>query len=50
MREEPGSATKVEADMQGNGEFDFWVIYQDFWKNSDIFVDFLRYFGKIALL
>ena len=28
---------RVAADMEENGEFDFWVIYEDF----------LRYFGEI---
>ena len=24
---------RVAADMEGNGEFDFWVIFEDFWRN-----------------
>ena len=31
--------------MEGNGEFDFWVICEDF-----IFGDFLRNFGEIGSL
>ena len=22
------------ADMEGNGEFDFWVNFEDFWRHS----------------
>ena len=29
--------------MEGNGEFDFWVIYEDFWR---IFEDVWRFFEE----
>ena len=29
------------ADTEGNGKFDFWVIYKDFWR---VFEDFWRIF------
>ena len=25
---------RVAADTEGNGEFDFWVIFEDFWRHS----------------
>ena len=31
------------ADMEGYGEFDFWVIYKEF---GEFFGEFLRNFGK----
>ena len=34
---------RVAADMEGNEEFDFWVIYYNFWRNS-------RGFREITLL
>ena len=30
---------RVAADMEGNGEFDFWEIYEDFWQ---LFEEFWR--------
>ena len=26
---------RVAADMEGNGEFDFWGIFEDFWRNFE---------------
>ena len=31
------------ADTEGNGEFEFWVIFEDFWR---VFEDFLRIFEE----
>ena len=25
---------RVAAEMEGNGEFHFWVIFEDFWRHS----------------
>ena len=32
------------ADIEGNGEFDFWVIYEEYLR---IFGEFVRIFGEL---
>ena len=34
------------ADMEGNGEFGFLVIYEDFWINFAIVGEFVKIFGE----
>ena len=38
------------ADTEGNGEFYFWVIYEDFWRIFEFFGEIREYFGKILNL